>query len=132
MKNMVRLLCGCYLLALTTASANQFSSDVPLIQPEQMSRQFWQTKLTAGDKVLLTPEQITKRNKQTFAVQSEMQPLERLPQALSKAELSNIIAKVSQIPSSARFYADGSEVSQPHWQQYHHVAVVVACFALQQ
>ena len=72
MKNMVRLLCGFYLLALTTASANQFSSDVPLIQPEQMSRQFWQTKLTDGDKVLLTPEQIASRNKQTFALQSLM------------------------------------------------------------
>lgn len=118
MKNMVRLLCGFYLLALTTASANQFSSDVPLIQPEQMSRQFWQTKLTAGDKVLLTAEQIAARNEQTFAVQTEMQPLEHLPQALSKTELLNIIAKVSAIPTSARFYADGREVSQQQWQQY--------------
>lgn len=118
MKNMVRLLCGCYLLALTTASANQFSSDVPLIQPEQMSSQFWQTKLTDGDKVLLSKAQIASRNEQAFALQSEMQALQSLPVQLSRAELTKIINQVSQKPSSARFYADGTAVGESQWQHY--------------
>jgi cell wall-associated NlpC family hydrolase len=85
-----------------------------------MKRQFWQTKIADGDKLLLTAEQIAERNQQTFALQAEMQPLSDLPPAYSADELHQIIQAVSAVPSSARFYADGAELSAQHWQDYQH------------
>jgi cell wall-associated NlpC family hydrolase len=112
------LLCSYCCIALTTVSALQFSSDVPLLQPEQLDPRFWQTKLADADKLLLTPAQIEQRNQTTFALQAEMQPLHTLPSAYSRAELQQIIATVSAIPTSARFYADGTALTPAHWQAY--------------
>ena len=118
MKILLQLLC-CYCgVALSTACALQFSSDVPLIQPEQLNHQFWQTKIADGDKVLLSSMQIAERNSQTIAQQAELTPLAALPGEYSRAELEQIILAVSAVPNSPRFYADGSAVIDAHWQRY--------------
>jgi cell wall-associated NlpC family hydrolase len=118
MKKMKQLLCSCCWFALFTVSAAQFSSDVPLVQPEQLNRQFWQSKTADAEQVLLSAAQIAQRNKQTFAQQSELLPLSGLPAMYSRAELEHIINRVSKVASSARFYADGTELTALHWQAY--------------
>ena len=111
-------LCCYSILMLATASAQQFSSDVPLLQQEQLKRQFWQTKLAAGDRLILNTDEIAKRNTVTFNQQAELFDLSSLPAAYSKAALLQIIDSVSSKPSSSRFYADGTELTAQVWQQY--------------
>ncbi len=95
-----------------------FKTDVPFTQPEQLQLQFWQQKLSQGDRLLLTPAQIAERNRQTFTQQQEMQPLIALPEQYAAAELMAIIDTVSKIPSSPRFYTNGTALSAADWQRY--------------
>ena len=111
------LLC-CGLLTQATAVAVQFKSDVPLLQPQQLNPQFWQKQLSQGDKVLLSQAQIAERNQQTFAQQTEMQQLNRLPASYTAAALKQVVQQVSQIPTAKRFYTDGTALTAAHWQAY--------------
>ena len=111
------LLCG-GLLTQASAVATQFKSDVPLLQPQQLNHQFWQKQLSQGDKVLLSQAQIAERNQQTFAQQTEMQQLNRLPASYAAAALKQIVQQVSQIPTAKRFYTDGTALTAAHWQAY--------------
>ena len=111
------LLC-CGLLTQATAVAVQFKSDVPLLQPQQLNPQFWQKQLSQGDKVLLSQAQIAERNQQTFAQQTEMQQLNRLPTSYTAAALKQVVQQVSQIPTAKRFYTDGTALTAAHWQAY--------------
>lgn len=95
-----------------------FKTDVPFTQPEQLQLQFWQQKLSQGDRLLLTTAQIAERNRQTFTQQQEMQPLTALPEQYSAAELMAVIDTVSKIPSSPRFYTNGTALNAADWQRY--------------
>jgi cell wall-associated NlpC family hydrolase len=118
MRKILWLLCCCWHVVLATETTIQFSSDVPLLSQEQMTPRFWQTKLAAPQQLLLTPAQIAQRNSETFDLQSEMQPLQSLPAHYSKAELGAMIQSVSKVPTTARFYTDGTALSTQHWQHY--------------
>lgn len=118
MKKIVSLVCMGWLFALTSVSANAFSSDVPLLQVEHLKPQYWQAKLNNADAVILTPEQIINRNQQTYALQSEMRLLQDVPEQLSQLELRLIIDNTSKAPASVRFYADGKALTAQHWQAY--------------
>ncbi len=111
------LLCG-GLLVQATAVAAPFKTDVPLLQPQQLNPQFWQQQLSQGDNVLLSQAQIAERNQQTFAQQTEMQQLNRLPASYAAAALKQIVQQVSQIPTAKRFYTDGTALTAPQWQAY--------------
>ncbi|WP_148275642.1 SH3 domain-containing protein [Rheinheimera nanhaiensis] len=91
---------------------------MPFVQPEQLQLQFWQQRLSQGDRLLLTTAQIAERNRQTFALQKELQPLSALPGQYSADELTAIIDNVSKIPSSPRFYTNGTALSAADWQRY--------------
>lgn len=116
MRILFGLLC-CLSTLLLKAATLPFSSDVPLLSADHLRSQYW-LRGTQHDKVLLSPEQITQRNSETFAVQPELQALQSLPLALSKAELAAKINQVSAIPLSSRFYADGTELDSAAWQRY--------------
>ncbi|MBZ9611375.1 NlpC/P60 family protein [Rheinheimera maricola] len=118
MRLVAGLWCVCCLLLQAALPAAEFSSDVPLLQKEQLNARFWQTKLVDGDRLLLSAAQITQRNLQTFALQAEMQPLQSLAAHYSRAELEKIVLAVSGIPGSSRFYADGTELTAADWQRY--------------
>ncbi|MDR6981887.1 cell wall-associated NlpC family hydrolase [Rheinheimera pacifica] len=118
MRKLLLLLC-CWCSATVAAFAEeQFSTDVPLLRQEQLNSTFWQTTLTAADKLLLSTEQIAARTQQIFNQQSEMQLLQNLPTHYSKAELAAILQAVSSVPKTPRFYADGTEVTPKQWQGY--------------
>jgi len=112
------LMCSLCVVTIGTSLASEFSSDVPLLQKEQLNAKFWQTKISAGDTVMLTAEQISQRNQQTFALQPELQALDTLPEHYPAAALRQLITGVSAIPSSTRFYADGTALTAAHWQTY--------------
>ncbi|CAM3793568.1 C40 family peptidase [Rheinheimera salexigens] len=95
-----------------------FSSDVPLLQSEQLAPQYWQQKLAQGDQVILSPADIAARNAASFKRQAEMQPLVEINQALSAKQLTARINQVSSITSAQRYYADGSAVDAKAWQHY--------------
>lgn len=118
MKRILWLLCCCWPLVSAAQTTVKFSSDVPLLQADQMNSRFWQTKLAAPDQLLLTPAEITQRNTETFTLQSEMQSLHSLPAQYNKAELSGIIQSVSKVATTARFYPDGTALTPQHWQHY--------------
>ncbi|MDX3772559.1 SH3 domain-containing protein [Chromatiaceae bacterium AAb-1] len=111
---------GCYLL-LSSGSviANTlFSTDVPLVQEQQQTAGYWLQRLDDADRVLLSAEQITARNTETYRIQPELSVLDQLPDSYSAAELMALIRQISAVPSSPRFYASGAEVSQTQWQDY--------------
>ena len=110
------LLC-CISAFMVEATTLSFSSDVPLLTAEHLRSQHWLSS-KQPDKVLLSPQQITRRNNETFTVQPELQALQSLPAALSKTELAAKIEQVSAIPSGSRFYADGTELDSSDWQRY--------------
>lgn len=92
-------------------------SDVPGLTTEQLNSQYW-LKGQQQDVVLLSAAQIKERNQTTFNVQSELQSLQNLPLSLSRDALTAIVNKVSAIPSSPRFYIDGTELNTSDWQRY--------------
>ena len=118
MRLIVWLLCSCCTFTQSTVFANQFSSDVPLLQKTFLKSQFWLATLPDADRVLLTSEQVAARNKQTFALQPQMQLLADLPAHYSQEDLRKIIRTVSAEPSSTRFYEDGTALSAKHWHAY--------------
>ncbi len=107
----------CCSALLVEAASLPFSSDIPLLTAEQLHSRYW---LTADnhDKLLLDRQQITARNSTTFGLQPELQQLETLPAALSKAELSAKVQQVSAVPADTRFYTDGTPLDASDWQRY--------------
>lgn len=118
MRKLLLLLC-CWCSATIAVSAEvQFNTDVPLLRQEQLHSHFWQTKLTNADTLLLSSEQIAKRNQHTFKQQSELYQLQNLPAHYSKNELTAILQAVSSPPKTPRFYTDGAEITALQWQGY--------------
>ncbi|GAB2907843.1 SH3 domain-containing protein [Rheinheimera gaetbuli] len=116
MRKIFGLLC-CLSALMLEAATLPFSSDVPLLSADHLHSKYWLPG-AQHDKVLLSPQQITQRNSDTFALQPELQTLQSLPLALSKTELAAKIDQVSAIPRSSRFYADGTELDSAAWQRY--------------
>lgn len=117
LRNLKRIIFFCCVL-VCSAKVFGFITDVPLVKEQYLEVSFWLNSLEQPDKVLSSAAQIAAKNQQTFALQTEMQLLETLPEQYSAAELTAIINKVSAIPSSARFYPDGTFLTDQHWQQY--------------
>lgn len=116
MRTLLGLLC-CVTVFFAQAVTLPFSSDIPALQAEHMHSSYWLTS-EHQHQLLLTPEQIVQRNLETFNLQDEMQQLDELPSSMTKNQLSGIIAKVSSVPGSARFYADGTPLDSTDWQRY--------------
>ncbi|OYW89750.1 MAG: glycoside hydrolase, partial [Alishewanella sp. 32-51-5] len=106
------LCCG---LLLSKAYSQTFSSDIPLLQPQHLTAEYWLAKVADADQVLLSVEQINEFNRQTFLQQPEMLAIAEIPMSRSASELSAVLQKVSAPPGSARFFADGRQLGPADW-----------------
>jgi hypothetical protein len=106
-----------YSLALCSALAHS-ASNIPDISPQQLNAQYWQAKLVSDEDKRMKTSQIRAFNQHLFANSEHMaHPLET-QSILDKTTLNNKIASISSVPSSARFYADGTPVNPQHFQTY--------------
>lgn len=96
----------------------QADTDVIGIQPKHLHADYWQNKQEAAERLLLSEMQISTLNQRTFKQQEELQNLAELPAALSADALKAAINQISSVPSSDRFYADGTKLSQQDYQRY--------------
>lgn len=112
----VQLLTWCSALALVSAvQAQHWQSDIPLLKAEHLQAEYWLQSIPDAGQLLLTPEQIAQRNSETFALQPEMQALADIPLVHSGKDLQALIAQVSAIPDSARFFATGQALKAADW-----------------
>ena len=109
---------GFFSMAVSDTDDKLFVTDVPLIEEQHLDIGFWLAKIDNGDKLLLSNDQIAARNAETFKLLQEMQSLAELPGQYSRAALTDIIDRVSAIPATPRFYADGRRLTTLDWQRY--------------
>jgi hypothetical protein len=107
------------LFTLSTCSWNALSaSNIPDVTPHQLNAQYWQAKLVSDEVMSMNNSQVNAFNQHLFANNQHMvRPLET-PTSLDKKSLNKKITSISSVPSSARFYADGSQLSKSHFQPY--------------
>lgn len=105
----------CSYLLVGHVQAQQWQSDIPLLEAKHLSADYWLQSLPDAGQLLLTAEQITQRNTDTFAVQPEMQAIADIPLSHSAADLHAVISQVSAVPTSARFFADGKALISQDW-----------------
>lgn len=106
-------LCGC--LFVSGLQAQQWQSDIPLLKAEHLTAGYWLQSLPDAGQLLLTAEQIAKRNTETFALQPEMQAIADIPLTRNRADLLAVIQQVSTVPDSVRFFANGEALNTEDW-----------------
>ncbi|MFT2089373.1 SH3 domain-containing protein [Paraglaciecola sp. 2405UD69-4] len=106
------------LITLSTYCTQTFSSNVPDITSEQLNAQYWQSKLGSNKVIDMTSEDIEKFNQQLFATNPHLVDPLSTSEVLTKAELVSKINKISSVPSSARFYADGTKLTEQDFNKY--------------
>lgn len=111
----LQLMTLCCILLLSKAYSQTFSSDIPLLQPQHLTAEYWLAKVADADQVLLSVEQINEFNRQTFLQQPGMLAISEIPMSRSASELSAVLQKVSAPPGSARFFADGRQLGAADW-----------------
>lgn len=97
------------------AQTPDWQSDIPLLQQQHLSADYWLAKLPDAQQLLLDAQQIQAFNQRTFAEQPEMQPIAEIPLSHSRQQLLERLNKVSSIPGSARFFADGRALVEADW-----------------
>jgi cell wall-associated NlpC family hydrolase len=107
------------LCALSACSGlAQSASNIPDVSLQQLNAQYWQAKPASDEDKRMKNSQIKAFNRHLYANSEHMvHPLET-QSVLDKTTLNNKIASISTVPSSARFYADGTPVNQQHFQTY--------------
>ncbi|MBT1064873.1 SH3 domain-containing protein [Bowmanella sp. Y26] len=105
--------------ALTSYQPQAFAdTDVIGIQPQHLHAEYWQLKQEDAQTVLLNELQINALNQRSFKQQEELQNLSELPARLSADALKAAINQISTVPSSDRFFADGTKLSSADYQRY--------------
>ncbi len=104
--------------ACAAQQPSNFVSDVVGIEEAMLSPHYWTSKLSHGDKELLSTLQVTEQNNTLFAENKHMTEFSAFPEQLSGMQILKKIKKISKVPTKPRYYADGSLVSQKQWQSY--------------
>ena len=94
------------------------SSNVPDINSQQLNTEYWQTKLNNNEVMWMKSQDITTFNQQLFATNPHMVNPLASPSILNKKALQAKIRSISSVPSSARFYADGTQLAEQDFQAY--------------
>jgi cell wall-associated NlpC family hydrolase len=94
------------------------ASNVPQVSEQLLTSKHWQAKPASDGDIRMTNSQIKAFNHHLFTTNPHMvRPLETAS-VLNKNILTKKIASISSVPKSARFYADGSQLTPTHFQAY--------------
>ncbi len=93
-------------------------SDVVGVNEKMLYPDYWISQLNDGETLLLSGEQIAIGNSQLFETASPMTNLAEFPDRVAGGKITEKILAMSSIPSSARYFADGKEVTTKNYQVY--------------
>lgn len=113
MRQITLLACMLIISALACGASN-----IPDLKEQQLHPQYWQKKVLGETKMAMNSLQITTFNQQLFATNPNMVRPLSMPNTLNKASLLEKIGAISQVPSSARFYDNGEQLSPADYQNY--------------
>jgi cell wall-associated NlpC family hydrolase len=106
------------LLALSACSSLALSSNVPDITNQQLNAQYWQAKLINNEVMSMKNQDVAAFNQQLFASNAFVVKPLASPARFDRTALLAKIQTISSVPSSARFYADGTELTPQHFKRY--------------
>lgn len=115
-KHHLQLLIGVLLLSMLKVSAAVH--DVPGLTPAQLQVDYWLARSPEPDVILRTPAQIAADNARLFRNTTVMFDLATAPQSYTAAEIRALINQSSQRPQTARFYADGRQLTDADYARY--------------
>lgn len=107
-----------FLVTLSAFCSLAISSNVPDITSQQLNAEYWQTKLTNDEVMAMKSHEIHAFNQQLLTTNPHVVDPLANPNKLSKAKLTAKIKSISRIPSSSRFYADGTQLSKQNFDNY--------------
>ena len=90
-------------------------TDVPLVKQTHLQASHW---LRNAESLVMTAEQIQGFNQKLFQNNPFMQQPLQLPDSLSREQLLAKIESISAVPSSARFYPDGRQLTEQDFADY--------------
>ena len=107
------ILLNCCLTPLAYSGSN-----IPDITDQQLSADYWQTKIKKNEGMSMKNQDVELFNQQLLTSNPHVVDPLASPENLDKAELLSKINKISRAPSSARFYKDGTMLTQQHFNKY--------------
>lgn len=122
--------CGLGLLIMlysvsTAAAQLAVAIHIPMLTEEKLNGNFWSQQLANPDQLLLTESQQRQWQQQLIAADL-LHPFEKLKPQYNAAEIQAIVDKVSAIPTTPRFFADGRSVSATDYHQWQQQMAVTA------
>lgn len=109
------------LLILTLSACSWLSQsaiNVPDLSTQQLHPQYWQNKLISDEIMSMNNSQVAAFNQHLFATSPHMVNPLSSPDNVDKISLEQRIKSISSIPSSARFYADGKQLTEHDYKVY--------------
>jgi cell wall-associated NlpC family hydrolase len=105
-------------MLLSAEESATWQSDVIGVEYAQLAPDHWLNKLKTPHKVLMQPNEIIEFNQQLIESNSHVVDPLRAPKQLTQKALLKKIEATSKIPSSARFFADGSKLTSDDFDKY--------------
>lgn len=93
-------------------------SDVINVDEQQLYPQHWTSKLSDPSKPLMTTAQVTEFNEKLYNDNPHIIDPLSLPENYTQKALLAQLESISTLPSSDRFYFDGSKVSEQDYKKY--------------
>jgi cell wall-associated NlpC family hydrolase len=106
-----------------------YSTDVPGIEQQHLSAQFWIKRADDAQQIILDSKQIQAFNDRSYTVQDELVRINELPKSYTAEQLKQKIDDISSLPSYPRFYANGERASAEQLQNYRDNANIAAVSA---
>jgi len=109
------------ILLLTLSACSNLvlsTSNVPNITSQQLNAQYWQAKLNNKEVMSMKNQDIAAFNQQLFSSNPHVVKPLASPDNLDKEALIAKINTISSVPSSARFYADGTKLTEQDFKTY--------------
>jgi len=117
-----RVRCGLMIIStgvMTVISpAIASSHDIPFLSAAQLAPDYWLARTAEPDQILRTPDQIAASNARLLLTLPDMLDLAKAPDTYSQQQLLTLINQSSSLPKTARFYADGRQVTPADFSRY--------------
>lgn len=94
-----------------TVHSENWSSDVIGVDVQHLNASFWLNKLEDNQPRLMSPEQIQQHNNRLFSDNKYVSDPLALADTLNEQTLLDMVNNASSVPSSARYYDDGEQLT---------------------
>ncbi|PCI60236.1 MAG: glycoside hydrolase [Gammaproteobacteria bacterium] len=98
--------------------SSAFSTDVIGMNEQKLAANYWLKKLNDVDEILMTQNKINQLNQKLIDKNAYVSDPLAINNMLSKQSLLELIDSISKVPSGARFYDDGRQLTTKNYQNY--------------